>query len=262
MFYSKQQRILRALGFRNDQKGIMNRYLREDGGWNEHLRNTRAFILKSAQTKLKQVAVVLGSGWCLDVPVEELAAQFQQVYLVDLVHPKVIRHKIAKLRNVKIIEFDITGGMVEQAYELMQRYKQHKKNEPLSVLSPNIANFGLPQNITADFIVSVNILNQLDGLVHDYLQSAEIYSDIELQELRDIIQQAHINHLPANKTCLVTDFEEMIYDSKDNLEKTNPLVYLKLPVAKFSEQWLWHFDMQMRYYENRKTIFKVTAIDF
>lgn len=52
--------ILKKYGFKTDQEGIINRYLREEGGWNTHLEKTKNFILQAAITKQKGIAIVLG----------------------------------------------------------------------------------------------------------------------------------------------------------------------------------------------------------
>ena len=81
---SKQRKLLRKLGFFLDSEGILNRYYREKGAWDSHLENTKKAILQSAESKGKNIAVVLGSGWLLDVPLAELAEMFGKVYLVIL----------------------------------------------------------------------------------------------------------------------------------------------------------------------------------
>ena len=65
-------RVLRKFGFKKDQNGIINRYLREKGSWKTHLSNTKKFITDFTKNKAKNSCVVLGSGWLLDVPIEYL----------------------------------------------------------------------------------------------------------------------------------------------------------------------------------------------
>ena len=55
-----------------------------------------------------RVALVLGSGGLLDVPLEELSRRFGEVWLVDMVHPWRARLWARRLGNVRLIEHDIT----------------------------------------------------------------------------------------------------------------------------------------------------------
>ena len=75
------------MGYLSDQKGIMNRYLNQQGGWDSHLDNSKRFIERSAFLKNKRSVAVLGSGWLLDVPIDYIAQEFGEVYLVDIAHP-------------------------------------------------------------------------------------------------------------------------------------------------------------------------------
>ena len=76
MFLNKRQIILKKFGFFKDQNGIINRYLREKEAWQAHLSNTRDFIINSSMNKDNSKAVILGSGWLLDIPVDELSKKY------------------------------------------------------------------------------------------------------------------------------------------------------------------------------------------
>jgi len=102
------------MNFLSDQEGIMTRYLKEKENWDEHLEKSREYILKSVGNKKLSTISILGSGWLLDVPLEELTIQFQKVILVDIFHPPQILHKVRNMPRVKTMEMDITGGMIEQ----------------------------------------------------------------------------------------------------------------------------------------------------
>lgn len=256
MMFSKKNRMIRKMGYYNDQQGILNRYNREDGGWDSHIENTKSFILESSKDKKGTVAI-LGSGWLLDVPIEELSSQFEKVYLFDIAHPKQVQQKVKKLTNVEMVEYDLTGGAVEYVYEAVREYKKNKTKVPLSFV--NIENFKFEKQI--DYIVSVNLLNQLDILVTDYIKKQNIYDTNEIKELQKEIQQKHIASLPEGKSCIITDYEELIYSSEEIIENINPSVYTELPTGKDRSMWKWDFDKSQTYYENKKTIFNVIGID-
>ena len=114
----------------------------------------------------------------------------------------------------------------------------------------------------ADFYISINILNQLDILLIDYIQKQKLLNPDQEKQLRKIIQTNHIRSLPEGKSCIITDFEEILYNKEDNVETKRPLIYADLPEGRFSEQWQWNFDLNKTYYPGKKTIFNVTAIDF
>ena len=81
-FYPKIS-IYRKLGFYKDQQGILTRYLHEQSSWNEHLTNTKNFILEAVSSRHLESIAILGSGWLLDIPVMELARSVKNwIYLI------------------------------------------------------------------------------------------------------------------------------------------------------------------------------------
>jgi len=243
-------------GYLPDQQGIMNRYYNEQESWNAHLSKSKDFILKSAKDKNKGKVVVLGSGWLLDLPLDELSSQFEEVVLIDINHPKPVLHKIKKYSNVYAVNADITGGLIELFYS--NRKKLKKENS--LILPINQYQFHLPND--ADFVISLNILCQLHIILIDYLKKIIASDSIDYSLLEKQIQESHLNILPKNKTCIITDIEEEIISPEDVLIGVNPLLHIKLPEGNFSEQWQWKFDNRMTYRDDAKTYFNTKAIDF
>lgn len=66
--------------------------------------------------------------------------------------------------------------------------------------------------------------------------------------------------LPAGKTCLVTEYSELLYTEQHEFEAENPLLFIDLPEATDDETWLWAFDTRMTYYPNRKRYLKIRAL--
>ncbi len=255
-------KIHRKFKYKIDQKGIINRYFHEKENWKSHLENTKKFILKSAKNKNNKIAVILGSGWWLDIPVIELSKIFETVFLIDIFHQKEILYKAKKIPNLKFIETDITG-LAETVLETVAlSQKRNAKKIRLTDLIPKISNFGIPEIIKPDFIVSVNLLNQLDILITSYLKNQNLYSPKEIKDFQKYIQQNHLNSLKVNKTCLITDYKELNFNKNNVLEYENQLVFVDFPKNKFEDNWEWKFDMNGRYNKNLQTIFKVRAIDF
>lgn len=254
MFF-KKNKALQELGFYNDQEGILDRYHREGNGWNTHLENTKKYICNAANTNKGKTAAVLGSGWLLDVPVKKLSEIFEEVHLFDIIHPKEIKQKIKRYNNVHCIEKDLTGGFINGIYQLFQKKKNNRKI-PLDSLE--IQNLNLTEKY--DFVSSVNILNQLDIILVDYIKEFDLYNEEELSAFRKKIQIHHINSLPKGKTCLITDFEEIIIDNEITIEKKS-LIYAQIPEGSATEQWQWNFDSKGFYNKDKKTIFNVVAMN-
>src|SRR5438270_30342 len=56
--------------------------------WEPHFERTRSVIRTAmAQCSRQRKAVLFGSGWLNDVPLDDLARTFREVILVDAVHP-------------------------------------------------------------------------------------------------------------------------------------------------------------------------------
>ncbi len=252
------KKILKKFGFKHDQQGIINRYIRESGGWEKHLKNTKEFIIQSAQLKDKKSCTILGSGWLLDVPLDKLSQLFDKVQLIDIVHPAQITHKVKKLKNVEIIETDITG-LMNPVYHFMKKAK--KSNLTLDQIEATHIDLWFQDIKNTDFVVSVNILNQLDILICDYIKKFDIYSEQEIKEFRKIIQQNHLDFLPKGKSCLITDFEEVNLDGSNEVIQTKKLIHINLPLSKHKKKWQWNFDMNQTYHKDYNTIFKVVGME-
>ncbi|HKL38069.1 MAG TPA: hypothetical protein VJ876_04180 [Bacteroidales bacterium] len=251
------RRILRKMGMLKSQKGILNRYFRESSGWEDHLEQSRNFMLQSAENKIKGTAAILGSGWLLDVSLESLAGKFQQLHLYDIHHPPQIRKKVESIENVKLFQTDLTGGLIEDVYRSVKRYKKTGKKTLINAPANASFHFAHPP----DFIASVNIMNQLNILITEYIKTKRMYSDKELLELDRKIQQNHLDLLQEGKSCLITDYEEELYDKRNQLIGSNPLIHVPMPEGRMKRQWQWQFDTRMRYREDAKTYLNVVAID-
>jgi hypothetical protein len=247
-------KILKRMGYFDDQEGIVRRFINEGSNWTEHIKNTKDFIEKFvSKTKNCNVAV-LGSVWMLDVPLEYLAENCNHVYLFDIRHPRQIIHRYRQLKNISFICQDVTGGTVEEVYNIMDTRK------PDYDQLNNLERCGFSTSEPIDLVVSVNILNQLDILVLEYIRKFRIPEHFSTNTLRSTIQEAHIQSLKEGISCIISDYEEILYDKSDNLAHSNSLLFTKLPDGAYKAEWIWKFDTQMTYYPNYKTFFKVLAI--
>ncbi len=250
------ERMFHKMGYFTDQSGIMNRYERERKHWDAHLNNTKAFAIQAMQGKGNKKAAVLGSGWLLDVPIEELSRSFETVSLFDVKHPAEVKKKAAQMGNVQLHVCDISG-FARPVYEYTKNYRVNCGRTPIDTIeyapSINLSDF--------DFVFSCNILNQLDILLVDYLlEDFDLHSE-ETLAFRKKVQAQHIAILPTGKSCLVSDYEEITY-SWDNVQMSaKMLVENDITKRPDARKWVWEFDTQMTYHKDRKTFFNVLGVN-
>jgi hypothetical protein len=247
--------IYRQMGYFNDQRGILRRYRREQAEWDIHLQNTQRFALQAAQGKDRHSAVVLGSGWLLDVPLKELSAMFDSVTLTDIRHPASIKRQAEQWDNVTLKTCDISG-FARPVHHYVRQYRYSRKRPPLDNIPPE----PLPELSGYGFVFSCNILSQLSCLLEEYLlQFFEIPND-ELTAFRRKVQHLHIDGLPKGKSCLVTDFEEnSCLPTGGNMDKT---LLIDHPIIQSpdAQRWVWNFDTRMTYCTGKITSMQVVAI--
>lgn len=191
--------------------------------WGEHKENCKRFILSTA-SKLKQrrTAVILGSGLLRDVPWRQLAAGFDTLVLVDLVHLASVRMKLygRKYRNVVLNSRDLSG------YDAL---KTSGVIEPLSFLR---------QVPYLDLVVSANLLSQIGtGARHRMEQDGA--SRMPQDTLQRLVQ-AHIDGLSGLpcKVCLLTDTSFEIIDKSGKVHQQEDLLH-GAPVPNVAHQWDW-----------------------
>lgn len=236
----------------------MNRYIRESSQWRVHLEKTRNFISGSfAHTDAETVAV-LGSGWLLDVPLDHLIKKFKHIYLVDIHHPIQIRKKTATMSQVELIEEDLTGGAIEQIW---QRFREDKTLLRLGHIPGQISMTAPLLGIQADALISVNLLNQLDIILCDYLQKQGHFQQEALTPFRAAIQEFHLEWISKKPGCLVTDTAEEV-ESKNGEKSSKALLYTDLPGGIRHDCWWWDFDSQGTYHSGSRTRMEVQAVEW
>ncbi len=245
------------MNYFSDQKGIIRRYINEEGAWENHLISTKNYITDCLKDKKLKSISILGSGWLLDVPLEFLVNNFERISLVDINHPEQIKNKVRKYKNIELIYTDISGGAIRSVYNLVKSYKKEKiKKDIKEIECP-----GFKSGKQPDYLISLNILNQLDILLVDYLKKYSIYNENELNDFRSRIQKSHIDSLIPGKSCLITDYEEIIYNADMTLSSRKNLIFTELPEGKNKKTWEWNFDLSGSYYNDKKVIFNVMALE-
>ncbi len=245
------------MDYLSDQEGIMQRYINEEGRWNFHLSQTKQYIKDVIKKKEPETVAILGSGWLLDIPADFLGKHCKKVYFYDIFHPSQVRHKLRAFENFVFIECDITGGYIEEMYKTVNLSRKNKNKVPVE----NLKKCRFQPEQEADYTFSVNILNQLDILIIDYLKNFRVYSDQELDKIRAVIQNSHIFSLTPGKAAIITDYLEMIYDDIKEQPIERQLLYTELPEGKNRKYWDWDFDMNMTYNEGKITKFRVVGLE-
>ncbi|MBN2697487.1 MAG: hypothetical protein JXR52_01570 [Bacteroidales bacterium] len=257
MIIPPDKKIIRKIRFPGDQDGIINRYFRERGQWDVHLQNSRRFILDSFHDRPVRSVGILGSGWLLDVPLEELSERYDRVLLLDIHHPVEVRHKVNRFSNVVLQETDLTGGAVIHCWNLRQKMKKRAPvslNEGMTLEIPELI-------MEPDALVSLNILNQLNGILLDFLKADKYFQQPDTERFSKTIQDFHISWITGKPGCILTDTAEHNYNRKGE-RTTKPLLYTRLPEGFRNAGWTWSFDTGKTYHPQMLTELEIRAIEW
>ncbi len=190
---------LREMGHVREVWGIRQRWREWHAHWSPHCQRTREVILDAiALCQSRRRAVVFGSGWLHDVPIEELASSFAEVVLVDLMHPFSVRWWARRWRNVSFIEADV-GEVMLGAWQAVE-----KPGTPLPVSRPTL----FLDDAELDLAVSCNLLSQIPCMPAWYLKKhryPEAAVDAFCRQTVDA-QIAYLRRLPG-VVCVVADTE-------------------------------------------------------
>ena len=236
--------------YQRDQKGIINRYYAEHENWNNHLQNSKDYILNSLPNSNLDNIAILGSGWLLDVPVNRLLKQTKKLTLIDIHHPKEIVNKYKKNSQIVFLTIDLTNDLVKiaKSSKTFNDFIKFQKNIKPSIIFDNYS-----------FVVSLNLLNQLDILLCDLLKKRFNVKNDELISVRRSIQTNHLKILQKGRSCVITDYEEINYSNSVKDGVTKKLIFANMDILKIEKEWLWFFDTHKNYKKNYKTTFKVFA---
>jgi hypothetical protein len=252
-----EYRILRRMKYISDQQGIIERYLEEHEGWKNHLERTRSFILDCVRKSTSDSVIIMGSGWLLDVPLKELVTISEHLYLADIWHPRQVRAMVQKYPGCNLIYTDLTGGAVNQIYSLVKSFRKSGIRVSLGSISYDIPE--LPDGNS--YLISLNILNQLDIILVDYIKRFIKYPEDEIMDFRKKIQENHLALLKPGHSCLIVDQEEIISDNKNQVVSTKKPVYAELPEGQRRLEWKWNFDKGGAFNKGNMTEFNVIAIE-
>ncbi len=197
---------------------LWSRARRCAAAWAEHEAHCHAQVrAMAAGLKQRRTAVVLGSGLLRDVPVAELARQFDTVVLVDLVHLASVRLWLRGkgFGNLRLIERDLSGLDAALAAETPR---------PLAFLR---------QVPYLDLVISANLLSQI-GI------GAERRTGKAADGIAARLIAAHLDglaDLPC-AACLLTDIAFRAVDRHGTLHQEGDLLR-GVPAPAALARWEW-----------------------
>lgn len=249
-----QRRILRKMGYLRDQRGIARRYLTEQKNWDEHLKNTKDFILSCMERTQCSSATVLGTGFWLDIPVEEMLRRFSPLRFVDLSHPPEMEKRAEKYPGIILIRQDITGGVIEKLYHLAKGANKQKPR-----LTDALVQEGYRPEFDPGFVVSLNVMSQLDDLPIRFWKRYFHVGEEDQQQFRRKLQRQHLIFLQQQDYCLISDVSERkTYRNGQSAERK--IIDLSWPQTGMTKQWQWIFDTSGSYETGAVTAMEVKAV--
>lgn len=200
----------RRSGLLAESIAISARHRRCRQAWAAHLMATRQALLDSARAApSRRLAVVLGSGPLLDVPLAELAGLFDRVWLVDMVHPWRARLAARRHINVRLVERD------------------------LAMPTGSGSDAWLADMADLDWLASVNLLSQLDRRLGHHPEDRPVPRPLAAAHL------AWLAGLPT-RACLVTD---LVQWHQDNHGDRHLMLDLRPALADWLIESEWRWDI-------------------
>lgn len=212
----------RRMGHLGESIAIAARHRRCRASWAPHLAASRQALLTSADAAPgRGIALVLGSGHLLDVPLAALAMRFDAVWLVDIVHPWSSRRQAWRHGNVRLIEWDVTECLDKSADE------------------PPIPSAFLDQ-AGIDWVASVNLLSQLARLPQRWLRERSAMDEAAIARYGEALMAKHLEWLTRFQTpvCLLTDIEQTRLDRHGDCIESRDYQPL-LAGWQFVSEWRW-----------------------
>jgi len=241
----------RKLGYLTEIIAIQARFQRVQSAWLPHTQHTKQFILRTAkQCPQSRKVLVLGSGVLADIPIKQLAQQFEQVILLDLAHLRPVRRQVKKYPNVHLQISDILGWQTSLF--------NCQLNDPadLQTLTPH---FPIIEADT-DLVISANILSQLPVLPRNYIEKRAPHLIPYLDDwCRTIIQQHvhYLSQLPC-RSCLITDTKHTLVNHQHEIQYEIDMLYgTELP--KPQRHWSWQIAPQGEMSNNQMLQTRVVA---
>jgi hypothetical protein len=223
---------VRHMDYLSEAIAMRSRHRRNRLAWQPHLEQTRQAILSAAERcRNRSKIVVLGSGLLLDVPLEELAAMFREVVLLDIVFLPVAYKRVKPYSAVRLVQHDVTN-MAQRLYENVRAGISDFPTAAPSV--PDI-------DESAGLVVSLNILSQLWVIPRAYaLRKPRNLDEEDVDDWCNQIVRSHYAFLQslACPVCLIADHEFVKRDQEGRIvNQGSTIAGLSLPEPEVT--WTW-----------------------
>jgi hypothetical protein len=218
------------MGFLREALGVRRRFRRCQEHWREHIENCHAMIRQGIQRcERRRRAAILGAGLLHDVPVQELSDSFEEVLLVDIVHPWSSRFTPLP-GNVRRVMADVTDT-VSRLYAVAD-----DPDEPL----PQVAPSWRFADDRLDFTVSLNLLSQLPCMPLEYAARFKAHSVEQMTAYAKGVVNAHLSRLRSlpGVVTLITDIERLKIDMMRRVVERRDLMYGRR-IERIDAEWVW-----------------------
>jgi hypothetical protein len=217
--------VARRLGFAREMVSIISRHGRCRAAWAPHLERSRALVRRAAENAAgRRRAVIFGAGLGYDLPLEDLAHRFEEVFLVDLVFGPAIRLSAWRNRRVHLVSHDVTECLEDLVNGLREPV------EPTRFLD----------DPAVDLVVSLNIASQLPTLPGLFLEDRADCDEAAVDAIGRSLIEAHCRYLAKFNcaVCVVADLErEILAPDGSVIETVSALRGARLPWT--GETWTW-----------------------
>lgn len=221
--------VARSFGHLYESISLIEREKRCRQHWLSHCENSKQFIMQQCQSlTVKKNILILGSGPLHEIPIEWLSRNFEDIFLVDVVHLNSVKKSYAHLKNLHFIVHDISEieEEIQKTKSLVKKIPAFLTDRPFSC------------------VISANVMSQIPLHLHNYVLK-NIKNSFTEEEIADFLLEstkAHFDYLQsfqAFRKLLITDVETLYYDGKGRLiESQLNYSHLNLPSPK--QEWIWN----------------------
>ena len=244
----------KRMGYLKELIAMDARHRRCRDAWASHLRECHDLIGKATEGIGHSKVTVLGSGLLLDIPIEKLAATFEKVVLVDIVHLPQVEKRVRAFANVDAVNADV-DGIAEAIWEHVGQGRAGPLPGPLPVSTAGAAPY-----LDSDLVILANLLTQLPlKSLELVMGKAPAYSDDEAKAFARNIIDNHLALLAVlpGRLCLLSETQRVIWggpNGDEMIEEMDPLFGAQIPAS--GRKWTWdiaprpeinrHIDLRFR----------------
>lgn len=193
--------------------------------WGEHYQNCQKSIMQAANRAVqKRTVLIFGAGSLNDIPLQQLAEQFEKVLLIDLVFLDTARKKARAYDNVSLIEHDVTESLtwLSEGQSMVQQPSEWLDDSHI------------------DLVVSLNLITQLPLIPVGWLMSDYGFDEAEVDIIGKQLIFAHMHYLKqfSGEVCLIADRENFEFNDRgQEIDRFDPWWDVEPPEAEYTWQW-------------------------